>query len=60
MPFYLAFLYHLTFIPRAEAVNVLDCDIVANEFELKSRYYIHFRNNNIEKGMNHLPPLAMC
>ena len=25
--------------------NVLDCDIVLSEFELKSRYYIHFPNS---------------
>ena len=27
------------------ASNVLDCSIVMSEFELQSRYYIHFREN---------------
>ena len=35
-------------------VNVLDCDIVVNESELKLRYYVHFRTNNLVKGMNFL------
>ena len=32
-------------------VNVLDCDIVVNEFKLKSRYYIQFCTNTFVKGM---------
>ena len=39
--------------------NVLDCDIVVSEFELKSSYYIHFRNNTLKKGMNPLIPPVM-
>ena len=37
-------------------VNVLDCDIVVSEFELHFRCYIHFRTNNLEKGMSLLSP----
>ena len=32
--------------------NVLDCDIIVSEFERQSRYYIDFRTNTIEKGIN--------
>ena len=31
--------------------NVLHSDIVVSEFELQSRYYIHFGTNNLWKGM---------
>ena len=27
--------------------NVLVCDIIGIEFELQSRYYVHFRANNL-------------
>ena len=39
-------------VPMAEH---LKCWIVASkvsEFKLHSRYYIHFRTNTLEKGMN--------
>ena len=32
--------------------NKLDCDIKVNSFELPSCYYVHFRTENLEKGMN--------
>ena len=32
--------------------NVLDSDIVVREFELQSRYNVHFRINTLGKGMN--------
>ena len=32
---------------------------VVREFELKSRYYVHFRANTLGKGMNPLILLAM-
>ena len=32
--------------------KVLDCDIVRSEFELQSRYYVHFRTNTLGKSMN--------
>ena len=34
--------------------NVLDCDILVSEFELKSRYYVYFRTNTFRKVMNTL------
>ena len=33
-------------------VKAMDCGIVVNEFELQSRYYVHFRTNTLGKGMN--------
>ena len=39
--------------------KVPGCDIVVNEFELQSRYIIHFRTNTIGKGINHLISRAM-
>ena len=36
--------------PRSVVANALD--IVVSEFEIQSRYYVHFRNNAIGKGMN--------
>ena len=40
--------------PYREVVNRLDYDIVVNEFELQSRFYVHFRVNTFGKGMNPL------
>ena len=31
--------------PCGDVANVQDCDIVINEFELQSRYYVHFQTN---------------
>ena len=33
-------------------VKMLDFDIVMNEFELQSRYYLHFHYNTIGKSLN--------
>ena len=33
-------------------VKALVCEIVAREFELWSRYYVHFRTNTLGEGMN--------
>ena len=38
--------------PRGEVAKELDCDIVVSEFEIKSRYYVHFQTKTIGKGMN--------
>ena len=46
-------------IPSSVVVNVLNCDIVVSEFELQSRYYVHFRTNISGKTMNSLIPPAM-
>ena len=40
-------------------VKAMVCEIVAHEFELQSRYYVHFRTNTLGKGMNHLTLSAM-
>ena len=37
---------------RGVAVNVLDCDIVVSEFELKSRFSVHFQTNALGEGKN--------
>ena len=39
---------------RGKVPKVLDCDLVASEFELQSCYHVHIRTNNLGKGMNHL------
>ena len=33
-------------------VKAMDCGIVVSEFELQSRYYVHFWENTLGKGMN--------
>ena len=40
--------------PRGVMVKAMDCGIVVSEFEFQSRYYVHFRKNTLEKGMNPL------
>ena len=40
--------------PRGVMVKAMDCGIVVHEFELQSRYYIHFQANTLGKGMNPL------
>ena len=35
-------------------VQAMVCEIVTREFELQSRYNIHFRTNTLGKGMNPL------
>ena len=40
-------------------VKAMVCEIVAREFELHSRYYVHFQTNILGKGMNPLIPPAM-
>ena len=34
----------------------MDCEIVVREFELQSRYYVHFQANTLGKGMNPTHP----
>ena len=41
-------------VPCSVKVQAMDCGIVVSEFELQSRYYVHFRTNTLEKGMNPL------
>ena len=40
--------------PRGVMVKAMDCGIVVREFVLQSRYYVYFRANTLEKGMNPL------
>ena len=44
---------------RGVMVKAMDCGIVVSEFELQSRYYVHFRTNTPGKGMNPLILPAM-
>ena len=46
--------------PLSVVVNVQECDIVLREFELESRYYIHFRTNILRKGINRLITQDVC
>ena len=45
--------------PRGVMVKVMDYGIVVSEFVLRSRYYVHFRANNLGKCMNPLILPAM-
>ena len=45
--------------PRGVMVKAMDCGIIISEFELQSRYYVHFRANTLGKGMNPLILPAM-
>ena len=45
--------------PHGVMVKAMGCGIVENEFELQSRYYIHFWINTLGKGMNPLILPAM-
>ena len=45
--------------PRGVMVKAMDCGIVVREFELQSRYYVHFWANTLVKGMNPLILPAM-
>ena len=45
--------------PRGVVVKAMDCGIIESEFELQSRYNIHFWTNTLGKGMNPLILPAM-
>ena len=45
--------------PRSVMVKAMDSGIVVSEFVLYPRYYVHFRANTLEKGMNPLILPAM-
>ena len=40
--------------PRGVMVKAIDCRNVVSEFELQSRYYVHFWTNTFGNGMNPL------
>ena len=50
---------HVGGYPCGVMVKVMNCGIVVSEFIIQSRYYIHFRPNTHEKGMNPLILPAM-
>ena len=50
------FSYHSGITPRVELANVMDCDIIVSDFQLKSPYYVHFQTNTLKKGMSLLIP----
>ena len=39
--------------------KVLDCSLEVSEFELQSRYYVHFRINTLGKGIEPSYALAL-
>ena len=39
-------------VSRGISIETMDCKIVVSDFELQSRYYVHFRTNTLGKGMN--------
>ena len=45
--------------PRGVMVKVMGCGIVVSEFVLQSRYYVHFRENSLGKGIDPLIIPAM-
>ena len=59
MPKWVYLLFSSKECPRGVLVKAMDYGIVVSEFELQSRYYIHFRANTLGKGMNPLILPAM-
>ena len=51
----------LTMVESSPGVmaKVLDYALVESSFKLQSCYYIHFKTNTFEKGMNYLIPFAI-
>ena len=45
--------------PSGVMDKMMDYEIVLSKFELESRYYVQFRANTLEKGMNPLVLPAM-
>ena len=46
-------------VHRGVMVKAMDCAVVINEFELQSRYYVHFRTITLGKGMSSFIHAAM-
>ena len=46
--------------PGGVVANVLNCDLVVIQFELPSRYYVHFWFITLGENMNLLIPLVIC
>ena len=53
-PFFFFFFFFLFDPPALYCIkaNILDCDIVVNQYKIQSRYYFQFRTNILGKGMN--------
>ena len=49
----------MIYCKRDVMAKVMDCGLEVCEFELQSRFYVHFQTNTIRKGMNSLIPPAM-
>ena len=47
-------------IPLGLVANVLVFDTIVTEFQNLSRWYVHFRNNIVEKYLNTMIPHAMA
>ena len=45
--------------PRGVMVKAMDCGIVVSKLVLQLRYYVHFQENTLGKGMNLLILPAM-
>ena len=45
---------HIHLCLRGVMAKALESGIVVREFELQSRYYVHFRTNTLRKGVNPL------
>ena len=41
-------------LTRDVVADVLDCNIEVKEFEIQSRYYVHFWTNTLVNGINSL------
>ena len=42
--------------PRGVMVKVMDYEIIVNEFEFQSRYYVHSRTNTVGERYEHPYP----
>ena len=40
---------------RGVVAKVQNCNIVVSEFEIQSRYYVHFRTNTLKKNVAYWP-----
>ena len=45
-------------IPRREVFNIMDCDIVVSESELRLIYNVHFWNITLRKDLNLFPVIG--
>ena len=57
----LVYTFEVTFrgSPHRVMTDVLNCNIIINEFDLQSRYYVHFLPITLGKGMKPVIPLVI-